>query len=157
MDSLSLDGFGYWLSGLIDGEGSFQIVPNRPGFVCRFGIGLRDDDRPVIARISERTELGKIIVQRRGYGSSNRKPLAIWRIERKDECQKLVELLDLYPLRSKKARDFSIWRQAVTGMALMPPPNGRPRNWDEIKRLKQELADVRRHPDLLDPPLEGRS
>ena len=37
---------------------------------------------------------------------------------------KLVELLDRYPLRAKKARDYTIWRKAVLDMVANPLPYG---------------------------------
>lgn len=159
MSGIFSDGFGYWLSGLLDGEGSFQIVPNRPGFICRAQIGLRADDSSIIEEIARTTGLGRVLLNRRPSGNPNRKPLSLWRVDRKSDCQALVVILDYYPLRTKKVRDYALWKEAVEIMASMTGvvSAGKPRDWEEVRGLKERLTDVRRYPDLLDPPMEVRS
>jgi hypothetical protein len=162
LSSLTADGFGHWLAGLIDGEGSFTITPNRPGFVCRLSVGLRADDREVLSLIVSRTGLGKCLGSSRSGG--NRKPLVVWRVQRKEDCQAVVELLRLCPLRSKKARDFEIWAEAVAVMAAMQPVHTtywerRALDWKRVAELKKQLAEVRefREVDLRHAPVAGRS
>ena len=146
---LSSDGFGFWLAGLIDGEGSFTITPNRPGFTCRLTLGLRDDDSEILTEIRDRTGLGRVLLHKRSGG--NRQPLSLWRVERKADCQALCAILDAFPLRSKKSKDYAIWREAVDLMAAMTGAvgPGQPRDWSAVAELKEKLADVRRHPNLL--------
>lgn len=147
LDDLLADGFGHWLAGLIDGEGSFQISPNRPGFSCRLTVALRDDDTQTLAEVERRTGLGRLTNQARGHGT-NRKPVAIWRVQRQHECEALIEILAEFPMRSKKARDLAVWSEAVRAMGAMPPANGRPRDWSEVAALKERLSDVRAHPSV---------
>jgi hypothetical protein len=111
------DLFGHWLAGFIDGEGTFQIQhhPARRGarahVSLRFSITLRNDDIAILEEIAERTGLG--LVRRRRPRNHDSQPQATWRVGRKDECLRLVELLDRYPLRAKKRHDYTIWREAA--------------------------------------------
>jgi hypothetical protein len=117
------EGFGYWLAGLIDGEGSFQITcwQDRRGWTQRrvfFALDLRADDRPMLETIIEETGLGRIEV--RNDQRPNHNPICKWIVVRRDECVRLAELLDRYPLRSKKRRDFETWREALPSGLTIP-------------------------------------
>jgi hypothetical protein len=60
------DGFGHWLAGFADGEGSFNIGhpkrPAAPSYNCSFSIGLRIDDLPILEEIERRTGIGRLSV-----------------------------------------------------------------------------------------------
>lgn len=145
--SLSSDGFGHWLAGLIDGEGCFTITPNRPGFVCRLALSLRQDDAAVLEEIVSRVGLGHLIRAKTGGG--NRRPQVQWRVQKKQECLVLCRVLDAFPLRAKKRNDYAVWREAVKLMNAMPPVGaGRPQEWSRIAALKLKLSEVRDGHDL---------
>ncbi len=140
------DAFGHWLAGFIDGEGSFQIVAFRGRFDCRFRVKLRDDDRAILEEIVKRTGIGRIKTDA-GHGSS--KPQAVWKVQNKAECLALVQLLDRYPVRAKKARDYVVWRAAVMlwleiGQTYkLVPGHGNQyaaADWSGIEPLHAELA-----------------
>src|SRR4051812_8024445 len=103
-------GFGHWLAGFIDGEGCFLIVRTRTYHQCRFSLKVRDDDIAVIEEIQQRTQIGRVKANR-SRNTSN--PQVEWIIDTKPDCLELVNILDKFPLRAKKARDYQIWREAV--------------------------------------------
>lgn len=77
----------------------------------RAEITLRDDDRDVLEDI--RRTLGLGVVGRRPSRGPNWAPTATWRVSGRRECQLLVQVLDQVPLRSKKKRDYMLWREIV--------------------------------------------
>ncbi len=110
------DAFGHWLAGLFDGEGCFTITARgrgRGSFAPSFTLCLREDDSEIVDEIARATGLGRVyhVVHRRP-GVRDRFRVE-WKVYRKDDVAALARLLDRYPLRSKKARDFLLWREAV--------------------------------------------
>lgn len=134
------DAFGNWFAGFTDGEGCFRIKPTNQGtFQCRFSIGLRADDEPILREIHERLGIGTLC-----HSGRNNVKQEQWRLEvnAKAHVLKLVEVFNRYPLRAKKARDFAIWREAVIVWSAVE--NGRRADWTRIGELADELREVRR-------------
>lgn len=73
-------------------------------------LSLRDDDSAILEEVAQRTGMGSINARSRKAGSN---PQKRWRVRGKKDRQILIDLLDRYPLRSKKKRDFLLWREAV--------------------------------------------
>ncbi len=139
---LALDGFGHWLAGFIDGEGTFFIrrhsgkTPKaRTAFHPEFRVKVRSDDRAILDTIQARTGIGYV---KDVKGSGNSKPQAEWIIVRKEDARRLCEILDRFPMRAKKARDYQVWRRAVLV-------------WMEVRHLRSESRGSLRHPsqDIL--------
>lgn len=112
------DGFGHWLAGFIDGEGCFVIVRRNAHresstYTPQFRISVRDDDAAIIEEIRERTGIGRVHYGRARKSEHNRQGQAQWVVDRRADVLALVELLDRYPLRAKKKRDYAIWREAA--------------------------------------------
>ncbi len=131
--------FGHWFAGFTDGEGCFTItakynLPRRhfPSYGLSFHIGLRRDDLPILEEIRTRINVGRIKVS---HQNKEQNPQARLIVTRKRECFRLIDIFDLFPLRAKKARDFSIWKEA--GMI-----------WSKIKRLSQHNQRVGRGESL---------
>jgi hypothetical protein len=69
----------------------------------------------------------------------------IWTVAAKRHSAALVDLLDRYPLLSKKARDYEIWRRAVIAWqrnGQRSAHNGE-NDWSAMTTLKSELEAVR--------------
>jgi len=140
MTDLSVDGFGHYLAGLIDGEGCFRIHSQRRGdyYACAFSMRLRDDDRAILDEIVARTGVGKVYTQA-AYATS--RPGAVWRVQSRAGCWGLARILDVFPLRAKKAADYAEWRRALETIATMPRGNRwhGPRDWTPMIEHKRRI------------------
>lgn len=67
------------------------------------------------------------------------------RIETKEGCRRLVDVLDRFPLRAKKARDYAIWREAVLTWqgAVHSNAVANAPIWEAMDRLRIDLIAVR--------------
>lgn len=141
---------GYRLAALADGEGCFYISQRTPTaarlkirpaartvYVCAFSVHLRADDRPFLERMQQETSLGRVIKGDPGRG--NDKPRVLWTIDTKAACVALVGIVDQYPLWSKKARDYAIWREAVLFWSQTKPGD----DLDQLRELHGRLKNVR--------------
>jgi hypothetical protein len=99
------------LAGLLDAEGHLGIVPNNgDGWRCHCSVNLRDDDRDVLEDFRAKLGIGRLNQVSARNGS---RPQVVWKIASKVECQVLVDLLDVHPLRGRKRAEYEIWREAV--------------------------------------------
>lgn len=141
------DGFGHWLAGFIDGEGCFRIKRTNMGtYQCRFSIGLRADDAPILHEI--RTRLGGIGSLCHSGKDDIKQEQWRWEVNAKAHVSTLVEVIDTYPLRAKKAGDYAIWKEAVE--IWLRVQNGKRFDWDEMAECAERLIEYRRFrsPDL---------
>jgi len=143
------DSFGHWLAGLIDGEGSFVVVrvitrggdpalrtwPN-----CRLHIRLRADDMEVLRTIRDTLKMGSLFIDTANTKAVNGSPAVNLSIHRLGDCVQVVELLKRYPLRSKKAIQFSIWADAVLEMS-----KGRERSDEVIEACRAGLTEAAKY------------
>jgi hypothetical protein len=139
------DNFGFWLAGLIDGEGHFCFrVYRKPRLNVQkcFTLGLRADDKPVLEECQRTTGLGALYRLRPSRGSH---PCWYWKIAKHSECLDLIDLLHDYPLRTKKAKDFEIWERAVElhGTFTRPGRGVVTNDYQGALVLAQELQEVR--------------
>jgi hypothetical protein len=140
--------FGHWLAGFIAGEGCFRVHKEKAGgyYACHFALKLRDDERPILSEIVSTTGIGHIKADAAGRGNSQ--PCAVWVVQSKAECLRLVTLLDPLPLRARKAKDYAIWREAVSYWATMPRGNRwhGPRDWSQMIAYKEQIEQARAYP-----------
>jgi hypothetical protein len=133
-----------WFSGFIDGEGNFSIQSHKRGDYCpRFRIALRIDDEKTLLELCNfyGGYLGKS-PSRDMYSSTTGKkyackPQITWEVSKKSDLEKLVKYLDTFPLRTKKARDYAIWREAVL---IYTDCGGRD---SRLKALSEDIKKVR--------------
>lgn len=105
-----------WLSGFADGEATFIITRSgsptgnrRRAWAPRFAISLRCDDTPVLDDLRAAFG-GSLSTHAKRPGTV---PIATWTVAGKRDLSRLVDYFDRFPLRSKKARDYAIWREAA--------------------------------------------
>jgi hypothetical protein len=105
------DEFGYWFSGIVDGEACF-VLDIRKGATntlerkVGMKIEVRSDDRSILEYITE--NIGGSV----SYKKQNRN--SVWLMQQASQCATtLVPLFDKYKLHSKKAKEFIIWREMV--------------------------------------------
>ncbi len=141
-------GFAYWLAGLIDGEGCFLVKRHSRGtHAPTFAIKMRADERGTLERIQRTLNVGTVGLT---PGSGGANDQVVWRVQDKAGCQRLVDLLDKYPLRAKKSLDYAIWRDAVLEWSSRPRGN----RWhgavndDRMASLKTRLEVVKRYQDV---------
>jgi hypothetical protein len=116
-----LNGFGDWLAGFVDGEGCFLINEGRKGKYinrnARFCLTLRSDDSPILEFINNYLGCGncsRLADYRYEYTPKNRKSNSRFLVSNTDDLSnKLIKFFDEFPLRSKKRRDYRVWKKAV--------------------------------------------
>lgn len=139
-------GFAYWLSGLIDGEGHFGIKAHTRGTHAPFfALKMRSDERGLLERICRTLGVGTISEERREPN-----PMVKYVIQDKSGCQRLVDLLDKYPLRAKKRLDYWAWREAVCDWSARPRGNrwaGQADN-THMAHLRDRLMETRAYTDV---------
>lgn len=130
--------FGHWLAGFIAGEGCFDIAEGggkaKGSFTCRFTLALRDDDAAILEEIHAMTGIGRIS---QIPARNTSKPQTCWTVSRRSDCLTLVWLLDQFSLRTRKAKDYAIWRRAV--FTWQEPSRG------GLKDFRTELREARRY------------
>jgi hypothetical protein len=143
-------GFGHWMAGFIDGEGSFTIPLTGKGHMPspRFVLGIRADDIDILRSCCVFVNAGAITISN---APTRRNPVATWLIQNKADCLRLVNNLDTYPLRAKKLRDYHCWRAAVMLHQTVKPGCGPGRTSlntavrAEMMALKKEMEEGRKY------------
>lgn len=140
-----------FLAGFIEGEGSFNIGKQSQGtnHSCLMTLAARDDDAGLLGELQAATGLGRLN-RRAARRTSN--PQVAWTILAKSDCLRLIELLDIAPLRGRKAHDYALWRAAVRSW-VGPGASvyRKSRDWEGIRYLKARLESERRY-DPARPP-----
>jgi len=149
------DAFGYWLSGFVDGEGCFLIEKEqrkhrKKSARCYLKIQLRDDDIEILEAIENYWGKGhtrRVGALKNKYHNSN--PSAIYRFfGTKPLHDILIPHFEKYPLRSKKAKDFEIWKEAINLLYDKAHLNGQK---ERIMHLKKKLEDGRKYLSPTEP------
>jgi len=144
--------FGHWFAGFVDGEGCFMIrysTLGRKRIGCRFHIALRDDDSAILYEIKKTLgDIGSISrsnsrtgTRSGGHHDNPQVRFAVSSIA--DIYHILIPLFEKYPLRSKKRRDFELWREAAR--LIMSEQHLHREGGQEIKRLKTKQELTRRY------------
>jgi hypothetical protein len=109
-DTLSAhDAFGHWLSGFCDGESCFYLNMGRRQANSHFTLQIRADDLPILEEVRAFWGvIGHLSIQK-----SKGAPVAIYQISGVADLPTVVQHFERFPLRSRKARDFPPWRDAV--------------------------------------------
>ena len=138
-----------WFVGFTDGEGCFHIFRRSSGpHLPIFKIKLRWDDQPILERIN-RDLLGGLATINTHTNVNSRNGKNKHRTNSQDSVQlqcssrpalaKVRDIFDKYPLMSKKARDFQVWRAALNA-------------YNQITRgpTQPSVSDMRKRDEVLD-------
>jgi hypothetical protein len=135
-----------WLAGFTDGEGCFYICGNTGGFIVpRFKISLRADDVNVLEELC--TAFGGFVSM--CAAQEGQRPAVQWVVSGKKDLPKLVAYFDRFPLRAKKAQDYSLWRRAVSAYCAQ---GGKA---PELPLLRVALMDGRVYSETEHVPIDG--
>jgi hypothetical protein len=107
----------WWVTGLVDGEGSFTFNRNGRQIAVVFQVKLTGADADVLVRLQQFFGVGRIykVAARTPTAMSGAtKTAAMYRVNRHDELPRITSHFDAYPLQSYKANAFKIWRGMVT-------------------------------------------
>lgn len=123
----------YWVSGFIDGDGSFTVnIEAKTGYVnLRIIIGLNYRENPLIKKISEFFGVGRI------NSDSNQKVVYYTVGNLKDIYNKIIPHFDTYPLIGNKQKNYLIWKEIfikVNSKAHLSEDG-----LNEIKELRSKL------------------
>lgn len=133
-----------WLAGFIDGEGCFEISQAR---YPTFKLGLRDDDYHILQEIIDVTGLGTLMKYKTNSGKTRKSnPAARWNVVALDDCLCLVALLEKYPLRAKKRKEFKVWAKVVRKRARSTLLYAQYGNQSWVKVYDQRLRTLTRYP-----------
>ena len=105
-----------WVVGFVDGEGCFHVSINRHPrmpigwqVLPEFRIVQHERDESVLRNLQQFFQAGKVVVN---HGA--RKEL---RIRRLNELQQVVSFFSRYSLRTKKKRDYEIFKEILELMS----------------------------------------
>lgn len=149
------DDFGWWVTGLVDGEGcfyaglSFRQKQTSSGRLVscvnseiQFAVALRADDVATVEKLKNYFGCGRVGNKRSAADSPSCKKAGIkphpqkrYVVSNLDEIiGKVIPHFDQFPLQSKKARDFDTWKNIVGFIA---------------SELRGSRGWIRRHPDKV--------
>jgi hypothetical protein len=142
---------GHALAGFIEAEASFDIRPNNGGrsWLCGMTLTQRADDADMLMDIVRVTGLGRLH-QRPAQRSS--RPQVCWSVKSKLECRHLVRLLERYPFRGRKRREFATWAAAVSEWSESLYGAGGADSQLRLRAHAAELRDLRRYVDRSEDP-----
>ena len=106
------DSFGFWFTGFFDGERSLIIGQQPSGLgYQRIRIGQRSNDQQVLHFIKKNLDVGDVT---RSYRTPKGKPVSFYQLtDNKKLAEVIIPLFETYCLRSKKAKEYLIWKAEV--------------------------------------------
>lgn len=153
--SNSQDYLGGWITGFVDGEGCFFISFTKRGgrYKCkdgtvkqcyqreqRFGIGLRDDDAKTLKIIKKFWNCGRLY-----YFNKGRTRAVYYYVNKLEDLITIViPHFERYPLKSKKKKDFEIWKRAVM-LSYKKPRRLSPKQKMKFENLCKQLKQNRKY------------
>lgn len=166
IESLSDEAFGWYFTGLTDGEGHFGMYryvnpkTGNVGFGTNFRIAMRMDESEHITAVARRFGCGKLYHKsrqsQRDKGKADGDSVS-WDVTRiNDLFGTLVAHFERFPLQFKKRDDYKVWMPAVVlmhGKSKLPRKcwtnAGRTRYTDEDVKFLEDtywsLRDVRKY------------
>lgn len=106
------DEFGWWFTGLFDGEGCFLVNPRKGGraFVPKATVSQLGENGAILELI--KFHLGGSITKHEANKWSPR-PMWIWTATNKVSIERVIHHFDEYSLKGVKLEEYEIWRWAA--------------------------------------------
>lgn len=117
------NGFGYWLCGLIDGEGHLlvrivdrtHVVNNKEYSSIELSVGLqitlRNDDKSTLEYVLNNLECGHITTRRMKHRWN---PVCDYRVRKTaDIIYRIIPIVDCCGLKTKKSKEFEMWKEVA--------------------------------------------
>jgi hypothetical protein len=135
-----------WFAGFVDGEGYFQIHGGGDrSFSTRLVITLREDDEAVLREVEKRLGCGNVYHVEKSAdreGGMKASDQFMWVVGAMEEVNEIIiPLFEQHPPRSKKKREYEIWKEAAA--LIYRGANNTQRGRDQIARLKREIKSER--------------
>lgn len=130
----------YYVTGLIDGEGTFTYTKMGGNIYPYFAIKLNMGDLPLLEKVKEFFKGGTIYqTPARTYMMNDTSytagAMSLLKIFRMDELMKLVWHFSDYPIEGKKAGAFKVWKEMVMIKAV-----NRKEDWAKLHDLAAQLS-----------------
>ena len=99
-----------WLTGFIDGEGCFHNSiyknKNKVGWAVKpeFQISLHFRDKALLEKIQNYFQVGNLFI-------SSKRDICTFRIQSPKDLKRIINHLDLYPLKTQKLSDYIIFKE----------------------------------------------
>jgi DNA-binding MarR family transcriptional regulator len=123
-----------YLGGFFTGEGSFGLRGSASAV-----IHLRADDAWLLHQLRNAFDIGSVCIERPPADSARAaNPSVAWRVGRRDELARAIELFERIELRGRKRREFEAWRLGAAEYA-----RGRARRKAIIAGAVASLANAR--------------
>jgi LAGLIDADG endonuclease len=119
-----------WLTGFVEGEGCFGINSANAPY---FNLSQRADNIEIIEALQMAFGGSIHVTPMRSPAA----PRAMWYVTAKRHLEALVLYFDQFPLRTRKAQDYAIWRRAVVAYIA------RGKHHPDLPALRQALMATR--------------
>lgn len=151
-----------YIVGLTDGEGSFTAYIRPPKkehgsksyrIECHYYIKLRDDDKPLLENVKKFFGAGRVVFQRENRPHHHH----MYRFEITNLLQLkklIVPFFEKNKLRSKKIKDFELFRKTVH--SVLKKEHQTLRGLTKIKRWKSKMHQYLGSPNTGNPYVRPR-
>jgi hypothetical protein len=109
----------WYITGVVEGAGSFTFSRTDRNIVPYFALRLASDERGMLEDIQAYFGgLGRIYAIAAGHslheGAGSARRPRYYRVTRIDDLDLVIQHFDDYPLRGPKAAAYAVWRELVT-------------------------------------------
>lgn len=129
-----------WVTGFVDGEGSFTYSRSSSQLALYFAIKLTASELPLLEAIQNYFGAGKIYDVRARAPTARTgatKAAAMYRVTHRNDLTRVLEHFDAYPLRSQKRDVYEVWRLMVLAKQQFRRPDR-----ELLESLAQRLTDL---------------
>ncbi len=130
----------WYVTGFVDGEGSFTFSRSGNNIGLYFAIRLNDQDKELLTSIQRFFGGIGYLYPAKAHASDKGKTKAAcyYRVTRINDLLKIVKHFDDYPLEGLKKQSFQIWRE----MVMIKYNNFRRKHLDELEILAKKLSAI---------------